>query len=222
MSIQLSLFRNALVLTSLLQVSYHVLFHPSKNRLSCVFHYSNDLIVMGFQDQKMLWALRLVMDAGKEMLRKIDFAFQVEIYDVPTCVVIAQEREKVFCVQKDGHLCLCEADRTSQVVALEGSPELYALGTGNDEILVAGKQSSGIWIYVLNHETLSYKIVKVDGYGPPLKPVQVTFLPSCQYVAVGSEASFIDILHIDTGAISRIETDVNAIDGLAAVCLFGS
>ena len=30
------------------------------------------------------------------------------------------------------------------------------------------------------------------------------------------------LLHIDTGAISRIKTDVNAMDGLAAVCRFGS
>ena len=50
----------------------------------------------------MLMAHRLVMDAGQEMLRKIEFAFQSSIYDVPACVVIAKEREKVFCAQKDG------------------------------------------------------------------------------------------------------------------------
>jgi len=68
----------------------------------------------------------------------------------------------------------------------------------------------------LNPQTLSYKTIKVDGYGPLLKPVQAVFLPGRQYVAVGSEDSFVDILH-DTGAISRIETDVNKIDWLAAM-----
>ncbi len=134
------------------------------------------------------------MDARKEVLRKIDLAFQVEIYDVPTCVVIAKEREKVFCVQKDGQLCLSEANKTSRIVELEGSPKVYALSSGNDEILVAGRISSGIGIYVLNPETLSYKTINIDGYGPSLKSVQAIFLPSCRYVAVGCEVSFVDIL----------------------------
>ena len=99
---------------------------------------------------------------------------------------------------------------------------MYALSSGNDKILVAGKTSSGIGIYILSPETLSYRIINVDGYGPPLKSAQVVFLPGCQYVVVGLDVSFVNILQIDTGAISCIKTDVNATDGLAAVCRFGS